>query len=209
MPDPKQSTFTTFQDTSMQLLSTSDLVSIVAFIVSILSLVASVFSAVSAAKSAEVARSAEDRIRVGERTAALRELMRTAAKVEAEARLAITSYENASRAAIANAACYSTSDDKLPFLISNGEFQQKISEIKLRGNPGITVDTAMTESDEWIAKMQIELDKAFAELSGEKAWAAMRDDQLTYVNRGIAEDVKASERSRGVYVQQDHRGLLV
>ena len=135
--------------------------------------------------------------------------MRTTVKVEAEARLATTSYENASRSAISNAACYSTSDDKKPFLLCSIEFQQKISEIKLRGNPGITVDTALQESNEWIAKMQIELDKEFAELSGEKAWAAMRDEQLTYVNRCIAEDVKASERSRGVFVQQDHNGLIV
>ena len=193
----------------MQLVLTLDWVSIVASLVGLLSLGASVFSAIGAAKSADVARSAEDRIRVSERTAALRELMRTAAKVEAEARLAITSYKNASRTAIANAACYSTSDKKLPFLKSNGEFQQKISEIELRGNPGITVDTAMTESDVWIAKMQIELDKTLAELSGEKAWAVMRAEQLTYVNRGIAEDVTAAERSRGIYVQQDHKGLLV
>lgn len=193
----------------MQLVLTLDWVSIAASLVALFSLGASVFSAIGAAKSADVARSAEERIRVGERAAALRELIRTAAKVEAEARLAITLFENASRTAMANAACYSTPEKKLPFLKSNSEFQQKISEIQLCGNPAITVDVAMKQSDIWIAQMQLELDKKLAELSSEKTWAAMRSEQLNYVNRSIAEDVTAAERSRGIYVQQDHNGLLV
>lgn len=193
----------------MQLVLTLDWVSIGASVVALLSLAASIFSAIGAARSADVARSAEERIRIGERTAALRELMRTTAKVELEARMAILSFEDASRSAIANAACYSTPDMKRPFLVSNGEFQQKIVHIQTRGSPGITVETAMKESDEWIARMQLELDKTLAELSGEKTWASIRAEQLTYVNRRIAEDVTAAERSRNIYVQQDHNGLLV
>lgn len=73
----------------------------------------------------------------------------------------------------------------------------------------ITVDMAIKESDRWIAKMQLELDQILVELSGEKAWAALRVEQLLYVNRQIAEDVTAAERSRGIYVQQDHNGMLV
>lgn len=193
----------------MQLALTLDWVSIAASLVALFSLGASVFSAIGAAKSADVARSAEERIRVGERAAALRELIRTAAKVEAEARLAITLFENASRMAVANAAWYSTPEKKSKFLKSNNEFQQKISEIHLCSNPAITVDEAMKQSDVWIAKMQLELDKRLAELSSEKTWAAMRSEQLNYVNRCIAEDVAAAERSRGIYVQQDHNGQLV
>lgn len=193
----------------MQFVLTLDWISIAASVVALLSLGASVFSAIGAARSADVARSAEKRIGIGERTAALRELMRTAAKVEQEARMAILSFENASRSAIANSACYSTPDKKRPFLVSNGEFQQKIIQIQARGSHGITVEAAMKESDEWIARMQIELDKTLAELSSEKSWASMRAEQLTYVNRQIAEDVTAAERARNIYVQQDHNGLLV
>ena len=131
------------------------------------------------------------------------------AKVKLEARMAVLSFEDASRSAIANAACYSTPDMKLPFLVSNGEFQQKIVHIQTLGSPGITVEMAMKESDEWIARMQLDLDKTLAELSGEKTWASLRAEQLTYVNRRIAEDVTAAERSRNIYVQQDHNGLLV
>lgn len=193
----------------MQFVLTLDWVSIGASVVALLSLGASVFSAIGAAKSADVARRAEERIGIGERTAALRELMRTTAKVELEARMAILSLENASRSAVANAACYSTPDKKRPFLLSNGEIQQKIVHMQALGSPGITVETVMKESDEWIARMQLELDKTLVELSGEKTWASIRAEQLTYVNRRIAEDVTAAERSKNIYVQQDHNGLLV
>lgn len=193
----------------MQFVLTLDWVSIGASVVALLSLGASVFSTISAARSADVARSAEERIGIGERTAALRELMRTTAKVKLEARMAILSFEDASRSAIANAACYSTPDKKRPFLVSNGEFQQRIVHIQTLGSPEITVEMAMKESDEWIARMQLELDKTLAELSGEKTWASLRAEQLTYVNRRIAEDVTAAERSRNIHVQQDHNGLLV
>ena len=193
----------------MQFVLTLDWVSIGASVVALLSLGTSVFSAISAARSADVARSAEERIGIGERTAALRELMRTTAKVKLEARMAILSFEDASRSAIANAACYSTPDKKRPFLVSNGEFQQKIVHIQTLGSREIAVNMAMKESDGWIASMQLELDKTLAELSGEKAWASLRAEQLTYVNRRIAEDVTAAERSRNIYVKQDHNGLLV
>lgn len=193
----------------MQFVLTLDWVSIGASVVALLSLGASVFSAIGAARSADVARSAEERIGIGERTSALRELMRTTAKVKLEARMAILSFEDASRSAIANAACYSTPDKQRPFLVSNEEFQQKIVDIQTLGSPGITVEMAIKESDEWIARMQLELDKTLAELSGEKTWASLRADQLTYVNRRITEDVTAAERARNIYVQQDHNGLLV
>ena len=147
----------------MQFVLTLDWVSVGASVVALLSLGASVFSAIGAARSADVARSAEERIGIGERTAALRELMRTTAKVKLEARMAILSFEDASRSAIANAACYSTPDKKRPFLVSNGEFQQRIVHIQTLGSPEITVEIAMKESDEWIARMQLELDKTLAE----------------------------------------------
>jgi hypothetical protein len=193
----------------MQFVLTLDWVSIGASVVALLSLGASVFSAIGAARSADVARSAEARIGIGERTAALRELMRTTAKVKLEARMAILSFEEASRSAISNAACYSTPDKKRPFLLSNNEFQQKIVHIQTLGIPEITVEIAMKESDEWVARIQLELDQTLAELSGEKAWASLRAEQLTYVNRQIAEDITAAERSRGIHVRQDHNGLLV
>lgn len=193
----------------MQLVLTLDWASIVAGIVALLSLVASIISAIGAARSAEVARSAERRIEAESRNASVRELMRSAAKVALEARMAIQNFEDASRSAVAAAACYSTPDKKRPFLLSNGEFHERIAEIKERANHGITAGIALQETDEWIAKRQLGLDATLIEISGEKAWASMRAEQLTYVNRQIAEDVTASERSRGVFVQQDHNGLLV
>lgn len=113
----------------MQLVLTYDWVSIGASIVALVSLVASAFSAIGAARSADVARSAEHRIGLGDRTAALRELMRTLAKVKLEARMTILSLEEASRSAVATAACYSTPNKKHEFLLCNGEFQQKTVEI--------------------------------------------------------------------------------
>lgn len=193
----------------MQLVLTLDWVSITASIVALLSLGASVFSAIGAAKSADVARSAEERIVSGERNVAVRELMRTAAKVELEAHLATRALEDASRSAIATAACYAAAERKRPFLLADSEFQQKIVQLKERANHGFTVTTAIEESDGWIAKTQLDLDKALIELSGEKASASMRSEQLTYVNRQIAEDITAAERSKGVYVRQDHNGKLI
>jgi hypothetical protein len=193
----------------MQFILTYDWVSIGASIVALLSLVASAFSAIGAARSADVAKSAEQRIGVGERTAALRELMRTVARVKLEARMAILSLENASRSAISTAACYSTPDRQREFLLTNGELQKKIAEIQTMVTTEITVDTAIKESADWIAAMQLELDRTLVELCGEKAWAVLRAEQLTYVNRRIAEDITASERSRNIYVRQDNNGLLV
>lgn len=193
----------------MQFVLTTDWVSIIASFVAMSSLGASVFSAIGAAKSADVARSAEARIGISGRAAALRELIRTAAKVELEARMAIQSFEDASRSAISTANCYSTPDRKRSFLVASGEFQEQIGQIRERRSHGITVETAMKESDEWIARTQLELDKTLTELSGEKAWASMRAEQLTYVNRQIADDITAEEHSRNIYVQRDHNGLLV
>lgn len=193
----------------MQLVLTLDWVSITASIVALLSLGASVFSAIGAAKSADVARSAEQRIVASERNVAVRELMRTAAMVELETYLVTQALEDASRSAIATAACYSTADRKMPFLQDNGVFQQKISQITEQANHGVTVEMVMEQSDAWIEKMQLELDKNLVELSGVKAWSFRRAEQLMYVNRQIAEDVTAAERSKGIYVQQDHNGKLV
>jgi hypothetical protein len=193
----------------MELFVSLDWVSIMAIVLSGAALAASVFSAIASARSADVALSAERRSLAAERGRAVRELIRTAANVELEARMAIQSFEDASRSAIANAACYSTPDRKRPFLVSNAEFQQKIVQIRERADHGITVEVAINESDQWIAKSQLELDKILAELSGEKALASMRAEQLIHVNRGIAEAVVASERARNIHVQQDHNGLLV
>lgn len=193
----------------MQLVLTLDWVSIGASIVAMLALGASVFSAIGAAKSADVARSAEQRIVASERNVAVRELMRTVAKVELETRLVTHALEDASRSAIATAACYSTVDRKIPFLRENGVFQQKIGQMKEQADHGVTVEMAMAQSGEWIEKMQLDLDKTLIELSGEKAWAFKRAEQLVYVNRQLAEDVTASERSKGIYIQQDHNGLVV
>jgi len=73
---------------------------------------------------------------------------------------------------------------------------------------GITLKAAMSAPDEWIAKAQLELDKTLTEISGEKIWASIRYEQLTYANRQIAEDVTAAERARGVFVRQDVHGKL-
>ncbi len=123
--------------------------------------------------------------------------------------MAILSLENASRSAISTAACYSTPDRQREFLLTNGELQKKIAEIQTMVTTEITVDTAIKESADWIAAMQLELDRTLVELCGEKAWAVLRAEQLTYVNRRIAEDITASERSRNIYVRQDNNGLLV
>lgn len=135
--------------------------------------------------------------------------MRSAAKVELEARMATQALEDASRSAIATAACYSTADRKRPFLLSNGEFQERIAHIREKATHAVTVQSAEQESDVWIAKRQIDLDATLIELTGEKAWASMRAEQLMYTNRQIAEDINAAERARGVFVKQDHNGLLV
>lgn len=193
----------------MQLLLNLDWVSITALLVSGAALGASVFSAIASARSADVALEAEKRASAHERSSALRELVRTAAKVELEARRATETFENASRTAIATAACYGTADLKMPLLVANGEFQQRIVQIAERAKHGITLEAAMSAPDEWIAKTQLELDRTLAELSGEQAWASMRYEQLTYVNRQIVEVVTAAERARGIFVQQDADGRLV
>lgn len=186
-----------------------DWVSIIAMLVSGAALGASVFSAIASARSADVALRAEKRTAAGERSFAVRELVRTAAKVELEARMATESFENASRTAIATAACYGTPELKKPFLVANGGFQQQIVQIAERARHGITLEAAMSASDEWIAKTQLELDKTLTEITGEKVWASMRYEQLTYVNRQIVEDVTAAERARGVFVRQGVDGKII
>lgn len=193
----------------MQFVLTLDWVSIAASIVALLSLGGSIFSAIGAARSADVAISAEHRIVANERVAAVRELLRTAATVELEADLVSQELENASRSAIATAECYGTPDGKRPFLQASSEFQQKIEKMMEQANHRITVETVTEQADTWIETRQRELDKTLVELSGVKAWASRRAEQLTYVNRQIAEDITAAERSRGIYVRLDHNGKLV
>lgn len=193
----------------MQFVLTLDWVSITASIVALLSLGASIFSAIGAARSADVALDAEHRVVANERASAVRELLRTAAMVNLEVNLVTQELENASRSAIANAECYGTPDGKRPFLHANSEFQQKIGQMTEMANHGITVEAVTKQSDTWLETKQLELDRTLVELSGVRAWATRRAEQLTYVNRQIAEDITAAERAQGIYVRLDHNGKLV
>lgn len=193
----------------MQFVLTLDWVSIVASIVALLSLIASIFSALGAARSADVAKTAERRIASAERKSVERELLRTAASVELEARLTIAALEDASRTAVINAGNRASPDKKLPFLQANAEFQSWIEKAKAVANHGVTVEMAGSESDEWIAKQQLGLDKALTLLRGDTAMAAKRSEQMTYTNRSDAEAVIAAERSQGIHVQTNHEGKLV
>ncbi len=109
----------------------------------------------------------------------------------------------------ATAECYGTPERKKPFLVASAEFAQKIELIAERAKHGIALDAAMAAPDEWIAKRQLELDMTLTELSGEKVWASMRYEQLTYANRQIADDVTAAERASGIFVRQSVDGKVI
>jgi hypothetical protein len=193
----------------MQLILKLDWVSIFASIVATLSLCASVFSALGAAKSADIAKSAEERLIVGERNGAIRELMRTSVQIELETSSVTRALENASRSAIATAECYGTPDGKMQFLKAHAGLQEKLTQAAERGSHGISVELALGQTDEWIAITQVKLDKVLSTVVGEKEWATLRLEQLTYANRKIADDITASERSRNIYIRQNHEGKII
>lgn len=193
----------------MEYFLTLDWTVITASIVAFLSLIASIFSAAGASKSADIAKEVEKRITAGEHTIAVRELVRTAAKVELEARMTIDALEDASRLAVSNATFYANSDEKTPFLLAGVEFQQRITQVKDRSSHGISADVISNETNEYIAIKQLGIDKTLVELLGEKAWASKRAEQLLRTNQQIGEAVLAAERSQGIYVRQGHDGRLL
>jgi hypothetical protein len=192
----------------MQLNLTLDWVSVFASVVAFLSLLASIFSAIGAARSADVATEAERRIRAGERVNAVRELMRTAGKIELQGRLAILALQDASRSAIATAEMHGTPDGKRPFLRANNELQEKINDVTLSAAHGVDRDAIASLNDDEIAAMQLDLDKLVGTLQGDTIWANKRAEQLSYANRASGEDLVAAERAEGIYVRRTHEGKL-
>jgi len=192
----------------MQLNLTSDWVSISASVVAFLSLLASVFSAIGAAKSADVATASERRVRAGERAHAIRELMRSAGKIELQGRLATLALEDASRSAIATAEMHGTADGKRPFLLANSELQEKISDVTQRAKHGVNREEVAAWDDDQIAAVQLDLDKLLGTLQGDTTWANKRAEQLAYANRALGEDIAAAERAEGIYVRRTHEGKL-
>jgi small-conductance mechanosensitive channel len=185
-----------------------DWVSISASVVAVLSLLASVFSAIGAAKSADVATQAERRVKAGERTNAVRELMRSAVKIELQGKLVILALEDASRSAIATAEMHGTPEGKSPFLKANNEFQEKISEITQRVKHGVDREVIVSLDDDQVAAMQLDLDKLLSTLQGDSTWANKRAEQLAYANRSSAEDLVAAERAVNIYAKRTHEGKL-
>lgn len=192
----------------MQLNLTLDWVSVFASVVAFLSLLASIFSAIGAAKSADVATEAERRIKSGERVNAIRELMRTAGKIELQSRLAVLALQDASRSAIATAEMHGTPDGKRPFFSANNELQEKINDVTLRAAHGVDRDAITSLNDDQIAAMQLDLDKLLGTLQGDTIWANKRAEQLSYANRASGEDLVAAERAEGIYVRRTHEGKL-
>lgn len=192
----------------MQLNLTLDWVSVFASVVAFLALLASIFSAIGAARSADVATEAERRIRTGERVNAVRELMRTAGKIEFQGRLAILALQDASRSAIATAEMHGTPDGKRPFLRANNELQEKINDVTLRAAHGVDRGAIASLTDDEIAAMQLDLDKLLGTLQGDTIWANKRAEQLSYANLASGEDLVAAERAEGIYVRRTHEGKL-
>lgn len=192
----------------MQVILTLDWVSISASVVAFLSLLASIFSAISASKSADVATEAERRVRAGERIAAVREVMRSAVKIELQGRLVILALEDGARSAVATAEMHGTADGKRPFYRTNNEFQEKIAEVNQRIIHGLDRETIAALDDEQLAAVQLDLDKTLSALEGDTTWANKRADQLSYANRQIGEDIVAAERANNIYVRRNHEGKL-
>lgn len=192
----------------MQINLTLDWVSISASVVAVLSLLASVFSAIGAAKSADVATQAERRLKTGERANAIRELMRSAGKIEQQGRLVILALEDASRSAIATAGMHGTPEGKSPFLKVSNEFQEKISEITQRVKHGVDRELIASLDDDHVASMQLNLDELLSTLQGDGTWANKRAEQLAYANRASAEDLVATERAANIYAKRTHEGKL-
>lgn len=187
---------------------TLDWVSISASVIALLSLIASVFSAVSASKSANVAIAAEERVKAGERAVAIRELMRSAGKIELQGELIKLALEDASRTAIATAEMHGTPEGKRPFLIASIELQEKLAEVKVRTQHGVDRELLTSLDEDQIELMQLDLDKTLISLEGDTTWANKRADQLAYANRSIGEDLKAAERAENIYVRRNHEGKL-
>lgn len=192
----------------MQLNLTLDWVSISASVVAVLSLLASVFSAIGAAKSADVATQAERRVKIGERANAIRELMRSAGKIELQGRLVILALEDASRSAIATAGMHGTPEGKSPFMRANNELQEKISEVTQRVKHGVDREVIASLDDDQVAAMQLDLDKLLSILQGDSTWANKRAEQLAYANRSSAEDLVAAERAANIHAKRTHDGKL-
>lgn len=182
-----------------------DWVAISASVIAFLSWRASVASARTASKSADIAVAAEARARAGERTAAIRELMRTAGAIESQARLAVLALEDASRSAVASAEMHGTHDGKSQFLIAS---KAKIMEVKERANHGIQLDSVASLDSDQIFAAQLRADQALGYLEVDIAFANKRAEQLMHANRGIGDDLRAAERAEGIYVRRNHEGKL-
>jgi hypothetical protein len=185
-----------------------DWVAISASVIAFLSWRASVASARTASKSADIAVAAEARARAGERTAAIRELMRTAGAIESQGRLAVLALEDASRSAVASAEMHGTPDGKRQFLIASNEFQGKIMEVKERANHGIQLDAVASLSSDQIFAAQLRADQVLGYLQVDIAFANKRAEQLMHANRGIGDDLRAAERAEGIFVRRNHEGKL-
>lgn len=184
-----------------------DWVSIAASIVAFLALMASLFSAVGASRSADVAIQAERRMVAGERAAAIRELVRTAGKIEAQGKLVLLALEDASRSALATSEMHAAFDGKMPFIQAHNELHQRIEVVTSRLQHGIDLKALVLGNDE-ITGQQLELDQILGFLEGETIWALKRAEQLTYANRKTGDDIVAAERAENIFVRRNHEGKL-
>lgn len=181
---------------------------IAASVTAVLALIASIFSAVGAAKSADVAVSAEKRISAGERKAAKRELFRSAAKVEIEARMTLEVFARAMRTAKANATHYA-GDRAIKHARQNAELQQRSDQVKERFNLPVCSDVVCNATDDEITKIQLDFDRTLIELVAEKEWAVVRAAELSKTNDHLGDDLLAEERSKGVFQRRNPDGRLI
>jgi len=179
-----------------------------AAVAAVLALIASIFSALGASRSADVAVQAERRIAAGERKAAERELQRTAAKVEVEVCMTLEVLAGVARTATSNASFYANSGASA-YPGVHVEIQQRADRVKALSSLGSNTAHVFKGSDEEINKMQLDLDRALIELSGEKDWALARAAGLSKANQKLCDDILAEERAKGIYARRNADGKLI
>lgn len=179
-----------------------------AAVAAVLALIASIFSALGASRSADVAVQAERRIAAGARKAAERELQRTAAKVEVEVCMTLEVLAGAARTATSNATYYAGLRAS-EYARENVVIQQRADRVKALSSLGLSTAHVLKASDEEITKMQLDLDRTLIELTGEKEWALVRAVGLSKANQGLADDLLAEERAKGIYARRNADGRLI
>lgn len=179
--------------------------SISAAVVAFLALMGSVFSAIAAARSADVAVHAEMRAALAARVAAQRELSRSVARGLALVDFTLLLLHRADSTAASNASFYR---DQSKYASTQREISSRSDQIEALRSRLKSIRDVTALTDEELASMQLEMDRAEITLENEREWAAIRNGELKESNRALSDDLSAEELAKDIHQRRDASGKI-